>query len=104
MCSYEYGDERVNVSEVEIYDHICWKYGFLHFKSERLDVVLHRMKRFYNIPIECSDRVKAIRVSGKLDMKEDIQEVLKNIALTAPVRYTQKRNKIIMDVQPLKQF
>ncbi|MDR3061855.1 MAG: FecR family protein [Dysgonamonadaceae bacterium] len=102
MCLYEYGFDKVKVEEVEIYDHICWKYGFLRFKSERLDVVLNRLKRFYNISIECSNKVKEIRVSGKLDMKEDINEVFKTITITAPVKYIWKRNKIIIDVKPLK--
>ncbi|MDR1371070.1 MAG: FecR family protein [Dysgonamonadaceae bacterium] len=102
MCLYEYGLDKIKVEEVEIYDYICWKYGFLHFKSERLDLVLNRLKRFYNISIECSDKVKKIRVSGKLDMKEDINEVFKTITVTAPVKYTREKNKIIIDVKPLK--
>ncbi len=102
MCSYESGNDKVKIEEVEIYDHICWKYGFLHFKSERLDVVLNRLKRFYNIPLEYSDKVKKIRVSGKLDMKENIEDVFRSIALTAPIRFTRKSDQIKIDVKPLK--
>ncbi len=101
MCLYDYDTGMSEVKEVEIYDHICWKYGFLHFKSARLDAVLNRMRRYYNIPLEFSDATKNVRVSGKLDMKKDIDEVFNNIAITAPIIYTQKKNKIIVDVKPL---
>ncbi len=102
VCSYECGNEKVKVAEVDIYDYICWKYGFLRFKSERLDVVLNRLKRFYNIPLEYSDEVKKIRVSGKLDMKENIEDVFRSIAVTAPIQYTHKKDIIKIEVKPLK--
>ena len=41
-----------------------------------------------------------IRVSGKLDLKEDIKNVLNVIATTAPIKYRTQNNGLKINVTP----
>jgi ferric-dicitrate binding protein FerR (iron transport regulator) len=91
------------VSEVDVLDHICWKYGFLRLKSTRLDEVLKQMERYYNVRIayEKTDADK-IFFSGKLDLKDDIVVTLQIIATSAPISYDIREDMIHVSINKTK--
>lgn len=95
MYAYEKGTGAFDVRTVDIYDHICWKYGFLHFDSEKISTVLEKLARYYNVAINYdAEMIKDVLVTGKLDMKENLNDVLNSIALTAPIRFEVDGNKV----------
>lgn len=95
MYLYEKDKNESIVRKVDIYNYICWKYGFLHFDSEQIENVLERLERFYNITIHYNtETIKNILVSGKLDMKEELKDVLNSIALTAPIQFEITENNV----------
>jgi hypothetical protein len=99
---YDYKtDKRLsNIEKVDIYDYICWKYGFLHFRSKELSTVLERLRKYYNVNIEYNpEDVENVLVSGKLDLKENLHDVLDLVALTAKVRFENRENKIVVIVK-----
>jgi hypothetical protein len=62
--------------------------------------VLERIKKYYDLDIEYTkSEIENIYVSGKLDLKEDIHEVLRLIALTANVEFETKTNKIVVTLK-----
>jgi len=101
MYSYEGKSQKSTIQKVDIYDHICWKYGFLHFESEKLGTVLDRLGRYYDLGIEYDvDQTKNILVSGKLDLKENVADVFKSIALTAPFDFEIANKNVKIKVKP----
>jgi hypothetical protein len=90
------------VNEVDIFDYICWKYGFLSFKNEKLSDVLKKVERYYNIRIgyDASAALDRTTVSGKLDLKEDIKETFRIISITAPITYEIQNEGIKINVKP----
>jgi ferric-dicitrate binding protein FerR (iron transport regulator) len=96
MYTYERASRQSEVRQVDIYDYVCWKYGFLHFDSERIENVLNRLERFYNVNIHYdTESIKNIIVSGKLDMKENPADVFNSIGLTAPLKFEIEDNNTI---------
>jgi ferric-dicitrate binding protein FerR (iron transport regulator) len=91
------------VSEVDVLDYICWKYGFLRLKSARLGEVLKQMERYYNVRIayEKTD-AERISFSGKLDLKDDIAVTLQIIATSAPISYDIRDDSIYVSINPTK--
>ncbi|WP_321424468.1 FecR family protein [uncultured Bacteroides sp.] len=101
IYEYQKAKNKAIVENVDVYNYICWKYGFLHFRSEKLSNVLIKLQRYYDIPIEFNAlETDNIRVSGKLDLKNDIENVLNVVATTAPVKYRMKNNSLKIDVTP----
>lgn len=101
MYLYRTEQKSAEIDNVEIFDYICWKYGFLHFQSERLSTVLRKLQRYYNFPLEYNEtEMQNIRVSGKLDLKENIKDVFESIALTAPISCDVNENNIKIIVKP----
>lgn len=101
IYNYDTKDNESHVKEVDVYDFLCWRFGFFHFKSEKLSVVLHRLQRHYNIPIRYNaDEIDKIRVSGKLNLQNSVSETFSSIALTAPILYKIDNEYINVDVKP----
>lgn len=66
--------------------YISWIYGYLPFDNDRLSNILERLARYYNCRIECTPEAAALTLSGKLDLKDDLTEVLKILSVTAPIQ------------------
>lgn len=63
-------------------NYVAWIYGYLVFKEEPLQDVLKRISRYYNINVETGNSKKNLKVTGKLDLKEDPERVLNGISIT----------------------
>lgn len=88
------------LKEVDVLDHIGWKYGFIAFRNEPLSNVLRKVERYYNIPIEYKIRdTDQTSISGKLDLKENIEETFRTIAITAPIEYSVRDSVVIVEVK-----
>ncbi|MDR1719750.1 MAG: FecR domain-containing protein [Dysgonamonadaceae bacterium] len=97
LYNYSKATQKSTMQQVEIYDFICWKYGFLQFSHKELSTVLKRIQKHYNIEIAYDPQeLEGIRVSGKLDLKEDIHEVMRLTALASNIQYKEIDNKIVV--------
>jgi hypothetical protein len=76
-----------SIQEVDVNDYISWKSGIYQYQSERLDIIMKRLSRYYGEDINCKPEVAHLKCSGKLDLKDDLDVVLQGISLTAPVKY-----------------
>ncbi|MDR1864697.1 MAG: FecR domain-containing protein [Bacteroidales bacterium] len=74
------------VKNVHAYDYVCWTEGYLKFNSEYLSSILRKLERHYARAIEINPAVKDCLITGKLDMKENIADVLKVIEKVTPVQ------------------
>lgn len=84
------------LGEVDAADYIIWIGDKLVCTNEKLSVVLHRMKHWYNLDIECK---KGVPLNQRLSLtirKESPEEILKLLTLISPIRYTIEGKKIII--------
>jgi hypothetical protein len=87
MISYDNQTQKAEVKEVNIEDYISWKDGWLLCDSEELGSLVEKLERYYNLKIIItSENARYYRLSGKLDLKDDLDQVLQVIATTAPVK------------------
>lgn len=77
---------------VDVDRYILWREGMLVFDGETVDLAVRKLNRFYGIPFNCDSRVRGIRLYGKLDINEPIENVLSAICSTAGLRYEMKDN------------
>jgi len=88
MYEYQKSCDQMSIKKVNVFNYICWQYGFLHLRSEKLSNVLMKLQRYYDVKIDFdSSQLENIRVSGKLDLKDNIQNVLNVISITTPIEY-----------------
>jgi len=80
--------QKASINYVDIYDYISWKDGWLRCTSEEIGSIINKLSRYYNKKFVFDDPlVKSMNMSGKLDLKENLEDVLKVISLTAPLEF-----------------
>ncbi len=77
-------------------DYITWTKGYLIFKNESIKDVLQKIARYYNVHIEYRTSLKYVRISGKLDLKEDPERVLQGISKLAIAKFKKEESKYII--------
>ena len=90
------------VKGADIRKYTSWIHKMYVYESERLDVILKRLERYYGKEIIIEPLVSELKCSGKLDLKDNMEDVLAIISKTAPVAYVEDGEKYIVSYQPLK--
>ena len=83
-------------------DESSWKDGRLIVKSEPLGRLARELERYYNVQISFKDdSIKNFRFSGTLD-EVTIEEVLRALESTSPIRFEINKNKVILALAPIE--
>ncbi|HZL10285.1 MAG TPA: FecR domain-containing protein [Prolixibacteraceae bacterium] len=78
---------------VDVSKYVSWKDGMLEFDKVDLVRALKQVERYYNVKISLADPlIGSYKLSGKLDLKDNIEEVLNVIKLTVPIDWQKKSN------------
>jgi hypothetical protein len=75
---------------------IAWTYGYLNFEEESVESILKRVSRYYNIDIQLNSRNGSFKISGKLDLKNDPERVLKGITVIAKLKIAKQEGGFII--------
>lgn len=88
--------EMILKSEPDAQNYIAWVDGWYNYSNESLEQVLIKLGRYYNVEFQYSEETikNALPISGKLDLKESVEEVLSIVAKVAEIEYEIKENEI----------
>ena len=79
---------ETNIQKVETAKYVLWKDGILKFENEDLSRVLKKIERYYDIQIRLSNpKDSSIIINGKLDLRDDKNEVLYYVSKVAKRKY-----------------
>ena len=93
MVEYDRTSGEASSKLVDVSKYISWKDGMLEFEKVDLGRALMQVERFYNVKIHLSDpEIGTYKLSGKLDLKDEPEEVLNVIKLTVPIDWQKKSN------------
>lgn len=93
-ASFSPENKSFQISKVDnIENSIAWINGYLFFDNEDISAVIKKLSRYYNITIEIMLPDDGTRISGKLDLKDDPERVLKGLAIISKTRFFKQRNK-----------
>lgn len=91
LASFDRASRETDIKTVNAHDYILWTKGLMKFESTDLCRIAKKLERFYNIRIQFSDALLGgLRISGKLDLKEDKDEICERIARAASVNIVKK--------------
>ncbi|MBW8332197.1 MAG: FecR domain-containing protein [Prolixibacteraceae bacterium] len=78
---------------VDVSKYISWKEGMLEFEKADLIRAIKQVERYYDVKIRLADPMIGLyKLSGKLDLKDEPEEVLNVIKLTVPIDWQKKSN------------
>lgn len=78
-------NEKGNIYNVDTKYYVAWKDGYYQFRQQKLNIVLNKLCKYYGIKITWDDEVSALSCSGKLDLKDDLDEVFNVLQKAAPI-------------------
>ena len=85
-------------SNVNVQYYISWKSGVLKFKRESIVNVFDRLSRYYNVHFVTESSVELNRkISGKLDLKDSLDAVMKVVADAAPITYRIENDTVFVN-------
>jgi transmembrane sensor len=86
--------KSVSINSVDAKRYSAWKNGYLVIENERLRDVIPRIERWYNTEIVVADKELCNYRFKATFRDEPLEEVLKLMAITTPIKYTiEKREK-----------
>ncbi len=86
--------------ETDVENVIAWTDGWFKFKRQNINNVLNRLERYYNVNFVFEHGFSTSDlISGKLDLKESIEEVMKALADVSNFHYSINENIIYVNKQ-----
>lgn len=83
--------------QVDVASYISWVDGLMILNGNDLSHIIQRLSIYYGIPIQCDPAVGKEKVYGKLDLKDNIDEVLECIRQTLPIKIEKSDTSIYLN-------
>lgn len=92
----EINDNSSSIKEVDVFEYICWKENMMLLNDHKAGETLDRLARYYGRTIRYDESIRSIPISGKLDLKENIEDAIDIICLSLALKYTVDENNNII--------
>lgn len=79
---------KLTVSKVDVSKYTAWKDGLLVFKNDRMDEVVLRLSRWFNVEIILQSPELKNYVYSATYRDETLSEILELLKISAPIKYT----------------
>lgn len=87
---YGYKAEQASVTQVDVEKYISWIQGVLYVENERLDILMTKLSRYYGEEILFDEGLVSQKCDGKVDLKDDLKEVLNGLTFSFPINVRQE--------------
>jgi ferric-dicitrate binding protein FerR (iron transport regulator) len=84
---------KVFVEEVNVDKYVAWRDGYLMFRDDKMEDVISRLSRWYNVEIVIKDPEIKNYIYTATFRNETIDQVMKLLKLSAPIDYRKIENK-----------
>ena len=93
----EIDEKGSNISEVDVFEYICWKDNMMLLNGRKAGETLDRLSRYYGRGIWYNEEIGNSPLSGKLDLRENIEDVINILCQSLFLQYkTDANNNIII--------
>jgi len=100
LISYDAETNKSHISQVDITNYTSWKDGYYQFRRETMDIVLKKVAKYYGMRMTWDKEVGYLVCSGKLDLKDDPEEVLSALEKAAPIEIARNSEIVNIVVKP----
>ena len=98
MAIFDHNQRTFEKKQVNPQMFLSWRDGYLTLNREKLENILKKLSRYYNIEMVITDnQLKNETFSGFLDLKNSSEEVLSVINETTPLNYSIDHEKIFIN-------
>lgn len=91
---FERKNEQVRKVQVDASKLTSWIHGFYAYDNESFGKIAEQLSRYYGIEIHCNPAISTRTFSGKLNLEEDLDKLLKGLSFSVQFEYKKKNNSI----------
>lgn len=73
---------NMSIQTVNVEESVAWKNGEFMFNNETLEMVMHKISRWYDLDISVAPALKNVKIWGSVSRYENFNQVLKVIKMT----------------------
>lgn len=88
--------EGTEIKEVDVFEYTCWKENMMMLSDRKLGETLDRLSRYYGKTIWYNEEVGNIPISGKLDLRENLDDVIHILCQSLFLQYKKDENHTII--------
>ena len=93
---YNKKNRDLTKDKVDTKFYASWISGYLIFENEPITEIYKKLERYYNKNIQAEEGLEKISFSGKLDLKDKLEDVLENISFASAVKVQAKNGSFII--------
>jgi ferric-dicitrate binding protein FerR (iron transport regulator) len=90
---FAYTDQASTLRNVDVENYTSWHDGNYIFHNEPIENVLLRLSRYYNVTMKLPSSASGITCSGKLELKDDLNQLLNGLSEITSISYAVKDNE-----------
>lgn len=95
LASFNRKTSQMKVCTVDVDEYTLWTMGMMKFESVDLSRIVKKIERFYNIRFQFDDPLLgSMKISGKLELTDDENEVIDRIAHTATINIEKRGDNL----------
>lgn len=93
----EINGKGTNIKNVDVFEYICWKDNMMMLNDRKVGETLERLSRYYGRTIWYNEEIGNIPISGKLDLRDNMEDVIDILCQSLFLKYRtdEKKNVII---------
>lgn len=88
LAIFKKNTQQVTKTKTDLQKYVAWKTGKLMFRDDKMNLVVEKLERWYNVDFEIKDKEIADYIYTATFIDESLDQVLKMLSLSAPIRYT----------------
>ena len=91
---------KSTIEKTNVLEYVAWKEGWMYCNKVPIQLLTTKLSRYYDMKISFNDsRINSMTLTGKLDLKNNCEDVFKVICSTAPLNYELSDGKISLTVK-----
>jgi hypothetical protein len=100
LLDYAILTQKATLKKANVLEYISWVDDWMMCNKEPIQSVITKLSRYYDVKINQDDpRLNSMTLTGKLDLKSNVEDVLKVICTTAPLKYEMINNAIYLTIK-----
>jgi transmembrane sensor len=88
LAVFTKSNQQISKTKTDLQKYIAWKSGKLMFREDKMNLVVEKLERWYNVEFQIKDKEIADYVYTATFIDESLDQVLKMLSLSAPIRYS----------------
>ena len=89
-------NETLHVEHVDVAQEVAWINGDFVFKGEELGSLLRKISRWYNVDVECPERLDKLKFDGMVSRSQPLSTIIDMLQTTGKVKLTLNGRRLIV--------